>query len=47
VKCEGSRAISGPPVAAIDAPKPRALGAYLTYYVICLLLTWRFYARRS
>jgi hypothetical protein len=24
-----------------------ALGADLAYYVICLLLTWRFYLRRS
>ena len=36
----------GASIAATGGPD-MALGPYLTYYAICLVLTWRFYARRS
>jgi len=36
----------GASIAATGGPNI-ALGAYLAYYVICLVLTWRFYLRRS
>jgi MFS transporter, NNP family, nitrate/nitrite transporter len=36
----------GASIAATGGPNV-ALGAYLAYYVICLVLTWQFYLRRS
>jgi MFS transporter, NNP family, nitrate/nitrite transporter len=36
----------GASIAATGGPNI-ALGAYLAYYVICLVLTWQFYLRRS
>jgi len=36
----------GASIAATGGPNT-ALGAYLAYYVICLVLTWQFYLRRS
>jgi len=36
----------GASIAATGGPD-MAPGAYLTYYAICLVLTWRFYVRRS
>jgi MFS transporter, NNP family, nitrate/nitrite transporter len=36
----------GASIAATGGPNI-ALGTYLAYYVICLVLTWRFYLRRS